>query len=374
MSVSLNQRLSALDAFRGMTIAGMILVNNPGTWGAVYPPLEHAAWHGLTPTDLVFPFFLYIVGVSMWFSFAAYDHKPSSELLKKVFWRAVSIYVVYYLIHTWPLVKQDWDFSKYRILGVLPRIALVFFCTSILVLFLDQKKIWITAGVILLGYWVMMWLGGSGADRYSLETNFQRMVDLQWLGEGHMYKGEGIPFDPEGILSTLPSMATALIGYEVARQIAQRESWNLLLSRMLVWGAIMIAIALVWHFLFPINKKLWTSSYVLVTGGLATWFLAAWLWIVEVKGWHKLSFPFKVYGLNAIFAYFAVDIWVISAAKIKYKLNGKEVDGLSYLYKTIFEPLSSNPYNSSLYYALAVVTGMWLLLYWMYRKRLFIKL
>ncbi len=373
MSVAFKERLVALDALRGLTIAGMILVNNPGSWGFVYPPLEHAAWHGLTPTDLVFPFFLFIGGVSMWFSFGQYGQKPSWELIRKIFWRTVSIYVLYVIMHTWPLIKQNWDYSHFRILGVLPRIALCYFFGSLTVLYLDQKKIWGLSAVILIGYWLIMALGGTGNDVFSLQTNFQRQVDLWILGENHMYKGEGLPFDPEGILSTLPSLVTLLIGYEVGRLIGKRESWGLLLSRFWAYGAVLIVAGLVWHWGFPINKKIWTSSYVLVTGGLGIWFLAFLLWITEVKGWKKMTFPFVVYGTNAIFAFFISGIWVVTILKVKFDLYGKSVSGYEYLFETIFRPLAGD-YNGSLLFALAHVLGFWLVLLWMYRKKLFVKL
>ena len=373
MSVPQNQRLTALDAFRGLTIASMILVNSPGSWSYVYWPLDHAKWHGLTPTDLVFPFFLFIGGVSMWFSFAAFGQKPNSDLLRKIFWRAVSIYVVYVIIVTFPFVKQDWDFSKFRILGVLPRIALCYLGVSLWVLFMGQRKQAYVAVGILLGYWLVMWLGGTGADRYGLATNFQRQLDLMALGENHLYKGEGLPFDPEGLLSTLPAMVTMWLGYEVGRRIAQRQSWGLLLSRMLVWGGVLVAVGGLWHFVFPINKKIWTSSYVLVTGGLAIWFLTLWLWLTEVKGWKKLAYPFTVYGTNAIFAYLVSDLYVISLLKIKYQLYGKSVSGYTYLYETVFRQIAGD-YNGSLLFAVAMVVLFWLLLWWMHRKKLYVKL
>jgi predicted acyltransferase len=370
----MKQRLAALDAFRGMTIAAMILVNNPGSWSHIYWPLDHASWHGLTPTDLVFPFFLFIVGASMRYSFAAYNYEPTSKLLNKIFWRTVTIIVIGWMIHLFPFVKQDWNYSHFRIPGVLPRIGVVYGLASLMILFLDSKKQLYMAAILLVGYWIMMWFGGYGADHFGLQTNFERTIDLWVLGENHMYHGEGIAFDPEGILSTLPAIVTTWLGYRTAMMIQESTDYRALMRPMCISAAVLIVAGLAWHFIgFPLNKKIWTSSYVLVTGGLAVGFLALWLWIADIKQWKWLSFPFVVYGSNAIFAFIAIDLWAITLGKVKYMLNGKEISGSGYLYQTIFVPMAGE-LNGSLLFAIAHVIGLWLLLYWMWRKKIFVKI
>ena len=191
------RRILSIDIFRGITIAMMIIVNNPGSWAYVYPPLRHAKWHGCTPTDLVFPFFLFIVGAAMRFAFVRWHSFASNEFYKHVFIRTLSIFIAGSFIHAFPFIQQDWDWSNYRIMGVLQRISLAYGIAAIMVIHLDLKKIFISSIGILLAYWGILWLGG-GIAPYSLESNFIRKIDILVLGESHLYGGTGIQFDPEG--------------------------------------------------------------------------------------------------------------------------------------------------------------------------------
>ncbi len=370
--VKLQERLVALDAFRGATIALMILVNNPGSWSYIYSPFEHADWHGCTPTDLVFPFFLFIVGVAMRFSFRAYQYQLNSDLLKKIIKRMVIIFLVGSAMAAFPFIRQDWDWSNFRIMGVLQRIALAYGFGAILAVSLKPKARWITSAAILIGYWLALWIFG-GPDPYSLEHNLVRKIDLAILGAGHVWHGKGIPFDPEGLFSTLPAIVTVLLGYEIGTLIQLKSNKLEVVKDMLALGAVLGVVGWLWGLVFPINKSIWTSSYVLYTAGLATIVLAAMIWIVDIKENKKVVQPLVIFGTNSIFVFAASGIWGRIILKIKYTLNGDIVSGYTYLYETVFRPLAGN-YNGSLLFAIFHVFMWWVVLHWMYRNKIFIKI
>jgi len=368
-------RLISLDAFRGATIALMILVNTPGTWGHVYAPLRHAQWHGCTLTDLVFPFFLFIIGVSMRFSFEKYEFCKWGPLFKKVLWRTITIFTIGLLLNAFPFVRQDWDWSHFRIMGVLQRIALAYIMASFIVVRADIIGIVKISLGLLFGYWILLMGYGwySGLDPYALKSNFILIVDAYIFGENHLYGGTGISFDPEGLLSTIPSIVTVLIGFLVGTMIKTAEDHKDNTQRMAVLGALLIIFGWGWGFVFPINKQLWTSSYVLYTSGIATVVLAGLIWLVDVKGLKTWTKPFVIFGANAIFLYAASGIWVKILLKISFELDGKMISGYGYLYQTVFQPFAGD-LNGSFLFALFHVFMFWLILAWMYRKKIFIKI
>jgi predicted acyltransferase len=368
-------RLISLDAFRGATIALMILVNTPGTWGHVYAPLRHAQWHGCTLTDLVFPFFLFIIGVSMRFSFEKYEFCKWGPLFKKVVWRTITIFTIGLLLNAFPFVRQDWDWSHFRIMGVLQRIALAYIMASFIVVRADIIGIVKISLGLLFGYWILLMGYGwySGLDPYALKSNLILIVDAYIFGENHLYGGTGIPFDPEGLLSTIPSIVTVLIGFLVGTMIKTAEDHKDNTQRMAVLGALLIIFGWGWGFVFPINKQLWTSSYVLYTSGIATVVLAGLIWLVDVKGLKTWTKPFVIFGANAIFLYAASGIWVKILLKISFELDGKMISGYGYLYQTVFQPFAGD-LNGSFLFALFHVFMFWLILAWMYRKKIFIKI
>jgi predicted acyltransferase len=368
-------RLISLDAFRGATIALMILVNTPGTWGHVYAPLRHAQWHGCTLTDLVFPFFLFIIGVSMRFSFEKYEFCKWGPLFKKVLWRTITIFTIGLLLNAFPFVRQDWDWSHFRIMGVLQRIALAYIMASFIVVRADIIGIVKISLGLLFGYWILLMGYGwySGLDPYALKSNLILIVDAYIFGENHLYGGTGISFDPEGLLSTIPSIVTVLIGFLVGTMIKTAEDHKDNTQRMAVLGALLIIFGWGWGFVFPINKQLWTSSYVLYTSGIATVVLAGLIWLVDVKGLKTWTKPFVIFGANAIFLYAASGIWVKILLKISFELDGKMISGYGYLYQTVFQPFAGD-LNGSFLFALFHVFMFWLILAWMYRKKIFIKI
>ena len=299
------KRFTALDIFRGATMALMVIVNTPGTWSYVYEPLRHAQWHGCTLTDLVFPFFLFIIGVSMRFSFDKYDICKYGPLFNKIIFRTMTIFIIGLLLNAFPFIRQNWDWSSFRILGVLQRIALAYFFASFIVLRLNVKGLVKISFFILVGYWLLLLSYGlySGQDPYSLKYNLILVIDSFLLGESHLYGGTGIQFDPEGLLSTIPSVVTILIGFLVGTMIKTTNDHEDNTQRMAVLGSLLIITGWLWGFGFPINKQLWTSSYVLYTAGIAIILLAGMVWLVDIKKIDWWTKPFVILGSNAIFLY-----------------------------------------------------------------------
>jgi len=371
----MKHRLLSLDAFRGLTIAFMILVNTPGSWSYAYAPLRHAPWHGCTLTDLVFPFFLFIVGVAMCFSFQKYADWSTSAARKQILGRAFTIFAFGVLLNAFPFIRQNWDWSTFRILGVLQRIGIAFAVGGLLVLKADLRRIITYIIIILVGYWLMLWGWGlfSHGDPYGLDSNLVRRLDIIIMGESHLWKGTGIRFDPEGLLSSLPAAATILLGFLVGIMINSSEKNLDTVQRMAVFGALLIVLGFIWSFIFPINKALWTSSYVLFTGGIATLFLSLLFWIIDIKNWQKWAFPLVIFGTNSIFVFVGSGLWVKTILRTKFNLEGEVVSGYSYLYNTIFKPLAGD-LNASLLFALFHIFIWWLILAWLYRKKIFIKI
>ena len=374
MTQNINRFIS-LDIFRGATMALMVIVNTPGTWSYVYAPLRHAEWHGCTLTDLVFPFFLFVIGVAMRFSFDKYDICKYGPLFNKIIFRTITIFVIGLLLNAFPFIRQNWDWSSFRILGVLQRIALAYFFAGFIVLRLDVKGLVKISFFLLVGYWILLITYGwySSQDPYALKTNLILVIDRFLLGESHLYGGTGIQFDPEGLLSTIPSIVTILIGFLVGTMIKTSNDHKDNVQRMAMLGSLLIIIGWTWGFILPINKQLWTSSYVLYTGGIAIILLAGMIWLVDIKKIDWWTKPFVILGSNAIFLYALSSIWVKILLKISFELNGKMISGYSYFYKTIFQPLAGN-INGSLFFALFHVLIFLLILTWMYRKNIFIKI
>lgn len=368
------QRYLSIDFYRGLTIALMIIVNTPGTWEQIYAPLKHADWHGCTPTDLVFPSFMFIVGVSMWFAFERYERRWSADLGKKIFKRTVLIFLIGFLLNKFPFYWEN--VTEWRILGVLQRIALGYGIGSLLVLNLQRRwLIWVSTG-ILFAYWGVLYAFDqpNAAGLYSLGGNAVLQLDRFILGGKHLYKGEGIPFDPEGILSTFPAVVTVILGWLSGELMTKRRAQQDLLVRdLLVFGLISGFLGLAWDLFFPINKKLWTSSYVLYVGGLSMIFLAVSVWWIDVKKWTSGAGFFIVFGSNALFAYLLSEVLAIGLGNITWdSVNGK-MSVMSWLYTTLFKPIEGAEFSSFLF-AIAFMLICWIPCRWLYAKRIFIKL
>jgi predicted acyltransferase len=365
----MKNRLQSLDVFRGITIAFMIIVNTPGDWSIAYNILEHAPWHGFTPTDLVFPSFVFITGVSTWFSLKSVNHTFSNDILMKIWKRTLIIFILGVMLYAFPFYNKP--FSTWRIMGVLQRIALCYGIGATLSLFLNKKQIIGLSGILLLAYWAILAQFGD----YSLENNAVRHLDLALFGEKHLWKGDGIYFEPEGLLSTIPSLVTYFIGYLVGQYIGQVQDRMTAFKNLLLCAILLIIGGLLWNFGFPINKKLWTSSYVLLAGGLSTMIYALTYWVVDIldiKGWIK---PFEIFGTNAILAYLVSEYLVIMMSEFIKIQESKDIiiNGHEAAYRYLFTFWLGRNDFSSLVFALFYMATCWLVVYLFYRKGLFLK-
>ena len=363
-------RYLALDVLRGITVAMMILVNNPGSWSHIYAPLEHSKWHGCTPTDLVFPFFLFVVGVSMFFSFSKYGNTLNKESLLKIGRRTLLIFAIGLFLNSFP----QWaaDYSKLRIMGVLQRIALAYGIGSVIVLAFPRKYLLYIGGGILLAYWALLYAVG-GADPFSLEGNGTIAFDSAILGVNHLYKGFGIPFDPEGLLSTIPAVVTVILGYLIGALVKEAEKKSVP-KKLLIVGSISVVLGLIWGIFFPINKPLWTSSYVLYTAGLASLFLALLVWVIDLKGYTGWTSFFVVFGVNPLFIFALSGLWAKFIGRMIHlpAADGTSLSGSGWLYSQVFQPMAGD-INGSLLYAISHVVFFWLIGFILYKKKIFIK-
>jgi predicted acyltransferase len=378
---STKERLLSLDFFRGLTVASMILVNNPGSWGHIYPPLEHAEWNGCTPTDLVFPFFLFIVGVSIAYAMSSKKSDKSAHkiLLIKAVKRAFTLYLLGFILAIFPRNIAEYSFLEtlktVRLAGVLQRIAVVYLISTFLFIKFQPKTLFRILIFTLLSYWALMTfvpVPGVGAANLEKETNLAAWLDRTILTEAHLWK-QAKTWDPEGLLSTLPAIGTCLFGILVGLYLKKKEIES---ATKIAWlfsiGLICAILGLIWDLQFPINKSLWTSSYVLYTGGLATLFLSLSYWLIDVQGYKKFTQPFVVYGVNAITVFFVSGLIprLFNMYKVEYK--EKSIGLLTYAYQAGIAPYFS-PINASLVYALLFVFFWYLILLWMFKKNIIIK-
>ncbi|MEE4312080.1 MAG: DUF5009 domain-containing protein [candidate division KSB1 bacterium] len=369
-----SKRLVSLDAFRGMTIVGMIMVNNPGSWKYVYSPLLHAEWHGWTPTDFIFPFFLFIVGVAMAFSFGVRIERGDShtQLLKKVISRTLKIFLLgLFLNYYW-----TFDLETVRIPGVLQRIALCYLFASIIMLKMNKRwQIWTTV-IILIGYWAALKLipvPGYGAGLLTAEGSLPWYIDSNLL-EGHTWRGAPFPgFDPEGLLSTIPAIASVMLGVFTGDYLRSERSEMEKAAGLFFWGSVAMVAGVAMAIWMPINKNLWTSSYVVFMAGMALSFLAFCYYLIDLKGYKKWAFPFVVFGMNAIIAFFTLSLFGKTLAYWSItQSDGSEISVKSMIYQNLFQPWAGDYFGSLLYPV--VMNLIWFgFLYVLYRKKIFIK-
>lgn len=379
-TTDMSQRYYSLDVFRGATVALMILVNNPGSWGHIYSPLQHATWHGCTPTDLVFPFFLFAVGNAMAFVMPKFEEAGDAFFWKKVIKRTVLIFVIGLLLHWSPFVKWDGDslvgkgLENLRIFGVLQRIAVCYFFASIIVYYGKTKGAFVISGILLLVYWfITLWLGKAG-DPFSLQGYFGTAVDQAILGEAHMYKGEGLAFDPEGISSTMAAIVQVVFGFMVGQYIQQKGKTYEMLANLMIAGVVLIFAGFCWDLVFPINKKIWTSSYVLYTTGLAMLTISLLIYLIEFRGikgaWSRF---FDVFGKNPLFIFVLSGFLPRVLGLIRFKDGDHLTSPLSWFWNHICKPISNDLRNGSLLYALIMIAFYWMIVYWMDKKKIYVK-
>jgi predicted acyltransferase len=359
-------RLLSVDALRGLTVAAMVLVNNPGTWSAVYGPLQHAEWHGWTPTDMVFPFFLFVVGVSIPLALGPALERGASGLPVRVLRRAAVIFALGLLLHALPFFPV----ATLRIPGVLQRIAVCYLLAALLVGATRGARGWrvqaVTAGALLVGYWLLMTkvaAPGQEAGDLSPDGNLAGYVDRLVLGSRHIWQATRV-YDPEGILSTLPATATTLLGVLAghwlrAGQVAGRPGGQIV-GGLAVGGLAAAALGWLWGLAFPVNKPLWTSSYALLMAGLAALVLAACHWVIEVRGRRGWAAPFAVLGVHALTLFFLSSLMAKLLFIVRVGAGGPRLQ--AWLFEHVFAPWAS-PVDASLAYALAYVLVWWALMW-----------
>lgn len=346
-----------LDAFRGLAIAGMVLVNNPGTWNAVHPPLRHAAWHGMTVADLVFPFFLFIVGAAIPPSL---DGRSPLGALVRVVRRAVVIFALGLVLNGFPA----FDWATLRIPGVLQRIAVCYLLAAALYLVTGWRTQATVAAALLLGYWgalTLITVPGHRAGDLGPEGNLAAWVDRTVLGPEHIWRVSRV-YDPEGILGTLPAVATVLVGMLAGQWVRSHRPPRTITLGLLLAGAFGVAVGAEWSNWFPLNKALWTSSYAVLTAGIALLVFAACYWAVDVCDWRRWATPFVILGVNALAVFFLSTLTALA-------MTGVRVEPLTLqqlVFERAFAPWAS-PANASLAYAVAYVLGWWAVMWLLYR-------
>src|SRR6476619_7359338 len=365
-------RLVSLDVFRGITIAGMVLVNNPGTWSSIYWPLQHAEWHGWTPTDLVFPFFLFIVGVSITLAFArrVEEGTVKRDLYLKVIKRTAIIFGLGLFLNGFPYFQL----GTIRIAGVLQRIAICYLIASLIFLTTNVRTQLLIALALLIVYCLVMTkvaAPGYAPGDLTKEGSLASFVDRVILRQ-HIWR-QGRVYDPEGLLSTFPAVVTTLFGILTGHWLRTERARTEKVVGMFVAGAVCVVLGWAWNPFFPINKALWTSSYVLFTAGLALEFLALCYWVIDIHGYRRWAWPFEVFGVNALALFVGTALMVKLMALIKVTgPDGTQIGAQSWIFGKFFLSWAS-PINASLFYAIAFIL-LWLFLMWLlYRKRIFIK-
>lgn len=379
MSSTKSKRLLALDVLRGITIAGMILVNTPGSWAYVFAPLQHAPWIGLTPTDLVFPFFMFIMGISTYISLKKYNFQFTLPVFFKILKRTIVIFAIGVGISWFALICWTHDpfpFDQIRILGVMQRLALAYGATAIIALIMKHKYIPYLIAFLLVGYFIVLAFGNG----YAYDTtNILSIVDHAVLSKAHILNDRGI--DPEGVLSTIPSIAHVLIGFCVGRLLMERSSsessptstLNSQLIHLFLIGTILTFAGFLLSYGCPISKKIWTPSFVLVTCGLASSFLGLLVWIIDVKGKKGWSRFFEAFGVNPLFMYVFSEILAIILYTIPMTYHGEATDLYSYIFTACLQPIFGN-YGGSLAFALLFIGFNWIIGYVLFKKKIYIKI
>lgn len=391
----MNQRYYSLDVFRGATVALMIMVNNPGSWEHIFSPLEHATWHGCTPTDLVFPFFLFAVGNAMSFVMPRFEKEGTGYFLKKVIKRTLLIFLIGIFLNWSPfimyngkgeLVAKTWSWLSssgtpvgIRVMGVLQRIALCYGIGAFIVYFFKTKGAFVVSGIILLAYWLICLLLGNTADPYSLSGWYGTNIDINLFGLAHVYKGEGVPFDPEGLGSIFAAIVQVVFGYFVGQYIQQKGKTYEMLANLFVAGLVLVFAGYCWDMVFPINKKIWTSSYTIYTTGLAMIVIGVLIYLIEFQNkkgaWSKF---FDVFGKNPLFIFVLSGFLPRVLALIR--INNGTTDGhptylspFAWFYEHICKNISSDLRVGSLIYALILIAFYWSIVYWMDKKKIYVK-
>lgn len=372
-----SNRFLSLDVFRGMTICFMIIVNTPGSGATPFAPLLHANWHGFTPTDLVFPSFLFAVGNAM--SFSMLKNKALGDrVLLKIFKRTALIFLLGFLMYWFPFFHFNSSggltlspISETRIMGVLQRIALCYMFASLMIHYLSTRTVMIMSAGLLILYWILLLAFGAPGAPYSMEGNAGEYLDKFLLGANHLYHGEGVAFDPEGILSTMPAIVNVIVGYYAGRFLQEKGKSYEALTKLLLVGSLFIVIALAWNMTFPINKKLWTSSFVLLTTGIDLIIISGLVYVVELnahKNW-KWTYFFTVFGKNPLFIYLLSELLVITLYSITV---APDTNIVGWINTNLYQVIAPGPVGSLLF-ALSFMMVCWLVGLMLDKNKIYIK-
>jgi predicted acyltransferase len=373
---NLQNRFLALDVFRGLTVCFMIIVNTPGDKVCRFAPLIHADWHGFTPADWVFPSFLFAVGNALAFSLPKFQDIPPQYFIQKIVKRAVIIFLLGFFMYWFPFMQWTEtgqlvgkSIGETRIMGVLQRIALAYFAGSLIVYFVATKRLVGVSIGILGSYWAILTLFGDAADPLSIHGNAVYKLDNFLFGDNHLYKMNGaIPFDPEGLLSTLPAIVNVLAGYLAGKFIKENNNMYERLTKLLILGFALLLVAEAWNWVFPINKKLWTSSFVLYAVGLDLSILATIVYAIDVKNVKMGVNFFTIFGKNALFIYLFSEYLAIS---LKFSRFSCEQSYFKWTYHTLCEPIGGK--IGSLAFAVGFMLLCWSVGYWLDKKKIYIK-
>ena len=364
-----SKRLISLDAFRGLTIIMMIFVNNPGSWKYLLPPFSHASWHGCRIADLVFPFFLFIMGTAMAYSFRKHieSNEPSFHIHLKILKRTIILFLLGFTLSLIPY----FHFQNARLMGVLQRIAICYLFTSLIVLHSKEKIQYVIGILMLLIYWGLMYfqpLMNSVGNPWDFGNTFAQYIDKLILKE-HMWKND---IEPEGLISTIPAIVNTLIGYWTGLFLMKKIDGKDKIISLFVVGNILLAAGLIWSFAMPINKQLWTGSYVFVTCGSAINFLAVFYWFVDIKGFSKMTSPFIIFGSNAILAFFGSSLMARIFYFIKIPVDGESLSLKNYIFLNILSPVMGN-YAAGVFYPIVYLILWFFILKFFYNKKIFLK-
>ena len=376
MQPTAKERFLALDVFRGMTICLMIIVNTPGNDDTTFAPLKHAHWNGFTPTDLVFPSFMFVVGNAMSFVMRKWDTMGTGAVLGKIFKRTLIIFLCGYLLYWFPFVQYNDQhqlilspIGDTRIFGVLQRIALAYCFASLMLYFWGTRTTVIITALILILYWPVMVYFGTGADPLDVHSNAVLRLDTWLIGTNHLYRGEGFPFDPEGLLSTFPSIGNIVGGYIVGKYVQKYGKTYEGLAKLMMAGFILFVIAFWWNYGFPINKKIWTSSFVLHTVGLDCMILACIMYYVDFMNKRTGTYFFEVFGKNPLFIYLVSEL----SMQVFYMINIGNTSLPDWLFQNVFSLGGLIPYIGSLLSAICYMLYCWLVGYFLDKKKIYVR-
>jgi predicted acyltransferase len=360
------QRIEAIDVLRGLALALMLLVNNPGSWSAVYAPFLHADWHGMTPTDLVFPFFLFVVGASMACSLRG-QVQTSGLAWLSILKRSFLLFFIGFLLQIIPFDQAP---DTWRIMGVLQRIGLCFLLVTIMIAMIKERWLLLTGIIVLIAYWLLLLLAGQAP--YSVENNLVRHVDIAILGSTHMWQGKGMPFDPEGLLSTISASITVLSGYLICAKVLQQKTEKQQILQLTGVAIVLLGLGLIWSVWQPLNKSLWTGSFVLVSSAFACLSLALIILLWRAPVIKTVMHGLKIYGSNPIFIYVASYAFAILLNRFSFTIGAQSNSIQVWIYSSFQSVMTDK--LASLLYAISFTLLFYVIALVLYKKRIFIKL